>query len=46
MSIFAGLDGNTTRKTGIEWAGTPEEIGAKLKRNLLYPLLSAYSSYN
>lgn len=37
MSIFTGLDGITTRKTGIDWTGTPEEIGAKLKRKLLYP---------
>jgi len=28
MSIFVGLDGNPTRKTKIDWSGTPEEIGA------------------
>ncbi|GES94690.1 vam6/Vps39-like protein [Rhizophagus clarus] len=27
MSIFAELDGSTTQKTGIDWSGTPEEIG-------------------
>ncbi|RIA80537.1 CNH domain-containing protein [Glomus cerebriforme] len=27
MSIFVGLDGKPTRKTGIDWSGTPEEIG-------------------
>lgn len=27
ISIFLGLDGNPTRKVGIEWSGTPEQIG-------------------
>ncbi|RHZ82984.1 hypothetical protein Glove_101g19 [Diversispora epigaea] len=27
VSIFVGLDGNPTRKAGIDWTGTPEEIG-------------------
>ncbi|EXX74415.1 Vam6p [Rhizophagus irregularis DAOM 197198w] len=35
MSIFTGLDGITTRKTGIDWTGTPEEIGCS------YPYLIA-----
>ncbi|GAA5808870.1 hypothetical protein MFLAVUS_002269 [Mucor flavus] len=27
VSIFLGLDGTPTRKVGIEWSGTPEQIG-------------------
>ncbi|KAI9281130.1 CNH domain-containing protein [Sporodiniella umbellata] len=27
LSIFLGLDGNPTRKEGIEWSGAPEQIG-------------------
>ncbi|CAH1762157.1 3604_t:CDS:10 [Entrophospora sp. SA101] len=27
VSIFVGLDGTPTRKVGIDWSGTPEEIG-------------------
>ncbi|CAG8513454.1 4628_t:CDS:10 [Ambispora leptoticha] len=27
VSIFVGLDGNPTRKVGIDWSGMPEEIG-------------------
>lgn len=27
LSIFLGLDGTPTRKFGIEWSGTPEQIG-------------------
>ncbi|KAI8067557.1 CNH domain-containing protein [Gongronella butleri] len=27
ISIFLGLDGTPTRKVGIEWTGTPEQIG-------------------
>ncbi|CAG8564725.1 9381_t:CDS:10, partial [Ambispora gerdemannii] len=27
MSIFVGLDGNPTRRAGIDWSGMPEEIG-------------------
>ncbi|ORZ15111.1 vacuolar sorting protein 39 domain 2-domain-containing protein [Absidia repens] len=27
VSIFLGLDGTPTRKVGIEWSGTPEQMG-------------------
>ncbi|CAO3612687.1 unnamed protein product [Cunninghamella echinulata] len=27
ISIFLGLDGTPTRKVGIEWSGTPEQMG-------------------
>ncbi|CAG8513221.1 6470_t:CDS:10, partial [Acaulospora colombiana] len=41
VSIFVGLDGNPTRRAGIDWSATPEEIG---KRWVQVALISMVNS--